>query len=72
MTETAGQTLIEFRYIGGGGYLPGIPARDLSAEEVARLPMTEQELVASGLYEKVEDKVVRWRYGDESAAEGAG
>lgn len=39
------------RYIGGGRWLHGVPARDLAAEEVEDCG-GEQELVASGLYER--------------------
>lgn len=42
-----------YRYIGGGDNYSGIPARDLSAEEYARLSEADQELVAnSALYER--------------------
>ena len=35
----------------GGGYFPGIPARDLAADEWAALdPVQRTALVASGLY----------------------
>jgi len=37
------------RYI-GNGYIPGIPARDLSEEEIKRLPLNRAALVESGLY----------------------
>lgn len=42
---------IALTYTGGGygGFLPGIPARDLTAEEVAALG-GEAALLASGLY----------------------
>ena len=40
------------KYI-GNSFLPGVPARDLSDEEAAQYG-GEKELVASGLYEKVE------------------
>lgn len=38
-------------YIGDGSFLPGVPARDLSDEEVAAHGGV-RELTASGLYEK--------------------
>lgn len=41
------------RYIGNGSWLPGVPARDLSDQDVKSGPLSEAELVASGLYEKV-------------------
>lgn len=39
------------RYVGEDRWIPGIPARDLTAEEVDELG-GEKELVKSGLYEK--------------------
>lgn len=47
MAQTQG-----LRYTGGGfgGWLPGVPARDLSADEVEQHGGTEG-LLASGLYE---------------------
>lgn len=41
-------------YIGRGGFLPGVPARDMSAEEVAQYGGAKQ-LIRSGLYEPVKD-----------------
>ena len=39
------------RYTGEGRYLVGIPARDLTREDLARLPeRLRQRLEASGLY----------------------
>lgn len=39
------------RYIGDGASIPGIPARDLSAEEIAALSDEQRTaLVTSGLY----------------------
>lgn len=38
----------------GGGFLPGVPARDLTDEEA--LAFDEAVLTASGLYEKESDK----------------
>lgn len=37
------------RYVGNGAALPDVPARDLSAEEVA--DYDRKALIASGLYE---------------------
>jgi hypothetical protein len=34
----------------GNAHLPGVPARNLSREEVAELPVNEEALLASGLY----------------------
>lgn len=42
--------MIEYRYVGNGDHSPGIPARDLTGEDVANLSVDEIE--ASGLYEK--------------------
>lgn len=40
------------KYIGDGASIPDIPARDLSAEEVAALtPEQKEALTASGLYQ---------------------
>lgn len=38
-------------YIGGGDWVPGVPARDLSDAEIAALGLDEAELAASKLYE---------------------
>jgi hypothetical protein len=37
------------RYIGGGAFLPGVPARDLSADECKFFDV--KMLLASGIYE---------------------
>lgn len=39
----------------GGGFLPGVPARDLTSDEVERYGGAEA-LVATGLYVKPENK----------------
>ena len=47
---------IVLRYIGGGGYIPNVPARDLTAEDAARYgDIIAREEAASGtrLYEAV-------------------
>ena len=36
------------RWVGGNRFIPGVPARDLSADEVAHF--AARELIASGLY----------------------
>ena len=41
------------RYVGTGQFIPGVPARDLSDEEVERFG--EALLLASGLYERTEN-----------------
>ncbi len=45
-------------YIGKGAFLIGVPARDLSADEV-RLYGGEEMLLSTGLYEKANDKPAR-------------
>lgn len=45
---------MKLKYI-GGGFLPGVPARDLTAEEVADYGGA-QMLIASGLYAAEETK----------------
>ncbi|GIK42447.1 MAG: hypothetical protein BroJett011_62800 [Chloroflexota bacterium] len=42
------------KYIGQGAFLPGVPARDLSAEEAKEYG--EARLLKSGLYKKVGDR----------------
>lgn len=37
-------------YIGSGRFLPGIPTRDLSADEIARRGLDSAALIRSGLY----------------------
>ena len=36
----------------GTSWLPGIPARDLTAEDLKYLPMSREELIKSGLYKE--------------------
>ena len=36
----------------GTSWLPGIPARDLTAEDLKDLPMSREELINSGLYKE--------------------
>lgn len=43
---------MKLKYL-GGGYLPGVPARDLSAEEVESFGI--DMLLASGLYQVEEE-----------------
>jgi hypothetical protein len=38
------------KYIGDGTAIVGVPARDLTAEEVAAAPMSRAALLMSGLY----------------------
>lgn len=50
----ADRTIVEALYIGFGAFLPGVPARDMTAEEWAALPQEQQELaVALDLYQVV-------------------
>lgn len=39
-------------YIGNGAFVPGVPAKDLSAEQVKKLSVSEKDLLDSGLYKK--------------------
>jgi hypothetical protein len=52
----------------GGGFVPGIPARDLSDEEVQAIG--EDVLKASGLYEKVENRREKPRASEDKLARG--
>ena len=53
---------MRLRYVGGGAFLPNVPARDLSQAALVRLAESFGEpvdalverLVASGLYRKIE------------------
>lgn len=45
---------MKVRYVGKGAWLVGVPARDLSADEVKRFGL--DELIASGLYEEIKRK----------------
>jgi hypothetical protein len=45
---------VTYRYRGDGRFLVGVPARDLTSDEVARLPeRLRRRLVPSGLYVNV-------------------
>ena len=45
---------IKYRYTGDGDYIPGIPARDLTAADLEALPKHLREGVdAAGIYEPV-------------------
>jgi len=52
------------KYIGNGNWLPGIPARDLTEQEVKRFG--EKMLIASGLYEK--EKQTKRKHGEDKEA----
>jgi len=45
--------MIRYRYL-GGGFLIGVPARDLTADDLAHLPIPERGLLQSGLYAAVD------------------
>lgn len=50
------QEPVKWRYVGGGAFIPSIPARDLTVEEMAEFaPAIEAESAAMGvtLYEPV-------------------
>lgn len=49
------------------GWLPGVPARDLSDEEAAR--HGKQRLIDSGLYVEIDDSVLRGEPGEISDEE---
>lgn len=36
----------------GTSWLPGVPARDLTAEDLKDLPISREELIKSGLYKE--------------------
>ena len=43
---------VRYRYVGDGQYLPGIPARDLTDEDVAALDDARRaEVAAAAIYE---------------------
>lgn len=41
-------------YVGKGGFILGVPSRDLSKEEIEKLALNERDLVESGLWVPVE------------------
>ncbi|RMD64624.1 hypothetical protein D6833_04130 [Candidatus Parcubacteria bacterium] len=50
---------IVYRYVGNGASVPHIPSRDLTDQDLERLSwvgLSEADVEASGLYERVEDK----------------
>lgn len=48
------------KYVGGGAYLPDVPARDLTAEEAAQFAdiLAAAEAAGQGLYVAVEEAPV--------------
>jgi len=45
---------IILKYIGDGSFLPGVPDRDLSEEDVVATGMEAEELVKTGLWVKAD------------------
>jgi len=45
---------IILKYIGDGSFLPGVPDRDLSEEDVVATGMEAEELVKTGLWAKAD------------------
>lgn len=49
--------MADYKYVGKGDYITGVPARDLEDDEVKALDKeTRAALTASGLYERKETK----------------
>lgn len=44
------------KYVGGGAFLIGVPARDLTDEEIEELGLDRKILIESGLYEEEPEK----------------
>ena len=40
----------------GGGFFAGVPARDLTDDEIKKLPISKQDLLKSGLYVEIKPK----------------
>ena len=53
-------------------YIVGVPARDLSDEDLTALKATQEELVASGLYERPGGKPAKTPPADAPPADPAG
>lgn len=47
------------QYIGGGSFLPGVPARDLTPDDVSGCDYTQTQLINSGLYRKLAGKAAK-------------
>jgi len=47
------------QYVGDGSFLPGVPARDLSQDDINRCNYSESVLLDSGLYRKPSVTVTR-------------
>lgn len=50
MPATHASDRIVLRYIGGGDWIRGIPARDLTVADLGVLPVRRAALLESGLY----------------------
>ena len=50
------------KYVGKGNYLIGVPARDLSDEEVEKLGLDKKVLIKSGLYIEEKPKVEKPKF----------
>lgn len=50
-------------YIGDGAFLPGVPARDLSKEDIRASNYNKIQLIKSGLYRQPTVTVTRARHG---------
>ena len=44
------------KYVGKGAFLIGVPAHDLSDEEIEKRGLDKEALIKSGLYEEVQPK----------------
>lgn len=49
--------MIILKYVGEGSFLPGVPDRDLSKEDVENTGMKIPDLIHTGLYAPIEDKM---------------
>jgi len=45
------------KYVGGGRYIIGIPARDLEENEIKKLSITREELLKTDCYEEATETV---------------
>jgi len=48
--------MMAYKYVGNGGWMTGIPKRDLTEKDLLDFNIDEKVLVKSGLYEKVKSK----------------
>ena len=47
---------MSLKYTGNGLHIVGVPARDLSDDDVKNARYTEKDLIGSGIYKKVNKK----------------